>query len=99
MLALHLQSQNILDTDESYIIFIILSLHLQSQNILDTDESYIIFIILSLHLQSQNILDTDESYIIFITFFAAFAEPKYFRYWWRLYHFHNFCRCICRAKM
>ena len=45
MLALHLQSQNILDTDDSYIIFIILSLHLQSQNILDTDESYIIFII------------------------------------------------------
>ena len=45
MLALHLQCQNILDTDDSYIIFIILSLHLQSQNILDTDESYIIFII------------------------------------------------------
>ena len=35
MLALHLQCQNILDTDESYIIFIILSLHLQSQNVLD----------------------------------------------------------------
>ena len=34
-----------IDTDESYIIFIILSLHLQSYNILDTDESYIIFII------------------------------------------------------